>query len=102
MKYELSGLVTLCMDYFLDGVTHVTINGALKYAMEIKDAFTLLEFSVGKDEPELRGRAIQLIQCFTKEALESKAFLDASRAVVEVVFTLDELSVSEIFLFKAV
>jgi hypothetical protein len=70
--------------------------------MKVKDAFSLLEYCLGKDEPELRARAIQLIQRFTEEALDSKAFLDASRAVVEVVFSLDELSVSEICLFKAV
>jgi hypothetical protein len=89
------------MDYFL-GARAIIDKDQRKYAMGIKDAFTLLEYCLGKDEPELRARAIELIQRFTKEALESKAFLDASRAAVEVVFSLDELSVSEIFLFKAV
>jgi hypothetical protein len=71
-------------------------------SMKLEDVFTVLEYCVGKDEPELRARAIQLIQRFTKEALESSEFLVSSRAVVEMILSLDELSVSEIFLFKAV
>jgi hypothetical protein len=71
-------------------------------SLQVRKVFTALEYCLGKDEPELRARVTQLIQRFTEEALESRAFLEASRAAVEVVFALDELSVPEVFLFKAV
>jgi hypothetical protein len=74
----------------------------LEVGLEIRHSFTMLEYCLGKDEPELRERAVQLIQRFTEDALESQAFLNSSRAAVEVVFKLDELSVTEIFLFNAV
>jgi hypothetical protein len=70
--------------------------------LNVKDAFNVLKYCLKKDEPELRARAMQLIQRRTKEALESREFLEASRELVEVVFSLDELSISEIDLFKAV
>jgi hypothetical protein len=70
--------------------------------MLVGEAFTLLESCLGKDEPELRARAIQLIQRCSEVALNSQEFLDASREVVEEVFSLNEFSVSEIFLFKVV
>jgi hypothetical protein len=82
-------LVERCRHYF-DG------------QLNVNDAFTVLAYCLGKDEPELRARTIQLIQRFTKDALESYEFLDASRKVVEMVFSLDELSISEIRLFNAV
>jgi hypothetical protein len=90
------------MDFFRVGLVMEENGDTSGFDFDVKDAFTLLEYCMGKDEPELRARAIQLIQRFTKEALESNAFLDSSRATVEVVFSLDELSVSENFLFKAV
>jgi hypothetical protein len=90
------------MDFFRVGLVMEENGNTSVFDLDVKDAFTLLEYCMGKDEPELRARAIQMIQCFTKEALESKAFLDSSRATVEVIFALDELSVSEIFFFKAV
>jgi hypothetical protein len=70
--------------------------------MLVGDAFTLLEYCLGKDEPELMARAIQLIQRFSQKALMSQEFLDSNRELVEMVFSLEEFSVSEIFLFKAV
>jgi hypothetical protein len=70
--------------------------------LKAKDAFTVLEYCLGKDEPVLRERALQLIHDFSKEALESLAFFNASHAAVQLVYLQNPHSVSEIFLFKAV
>jgi hypothetical protein len=72
--------------------------------LKAKDAFTVLEYCLdtGKDEPVLRDRALQLIQHFAKEALESHAFFNASHAAIKLVYLQNLYSVPEIFLFNAV
>jgi hypothetical protein len=67
-----------------------------------KDAFTVLDYCVGKNEHKLNARSIQLITRFSKEVFGSKSFLESRRESVEEVFGLEELSVNEVFLFKAV
>jgi hypothetical protein len=64
----------------------------------------VLDYCLGKNEPALQARAIQLISRFSKEAIGSPAFLEAGREAVVEAFGRDQLSaaVSEVFLFKAV
>jgi hypothetical protein len=88
-KYEVTGLVDLCMEHFF-------------FELKAKDSLRMLEYCLGKDEPVLRERSLQLIRGFSKEALESQAFLKASKAAVKEVYLQNSLSVSEMFLFKAV
>jgi hypothetical protein len=70
--------------------------------LKAKDAFTVLEYCLDKDEPVLRERSLQLIQHFAKIALESQAFFNASHAAIKLVYLQNPHSVSEIFLFNAV